>query len=548
LLDLYWGGPERRITGITVRIIAVNAIALVMLMIGIMYLGQYQKSLIEDKLENFRNEVVLISEAISEAALADSASTESFKIDRRQAINIAVRLSKAVRKKIILFDSKGKILARPEELYANEDYFRDVGPHRSLYSIEVLKSMAAFVLDRMPNQKRLPSYPDPGSDLAGDYPDAGEALEGNISISAWLDKEERVFLSAAAPLYKNNTIYGAVLLTREGRDIERYVVEVWVNILKAFGITLVLTILLSIYLSGVIARPLRKLAAAAEGVRKGKLNYNDIPDLGHRYDEIGELSIALRQMTGALWERMDSTAAFAADVAHELKNPLTSLRSAVETAGIVRDDADRDKLMNIIRHDIERMDRLITDISNISRLEADLSRETLEKVNLKALLKQIIDAYKDPLNRQPKDAVLPSDSTQYEGKEIRLHCPGSENLYVWGLDGRLAQVFQNLLSNALSFSPAGGVIVISVQSKDQHIEVTVEDQGPGIPDSKLISIFERFYSQRPAHETYGKHSGLGLSICRQIVEALGGEIFAQNVKDKDGNIAGARFTVLLEQA
>jgi two-component system sensor histidine kinase ChvG len=322
-----------------------------------------------------------------------------------------------------------------------------------------------------------------------------------------------------------------------------------------FGGTLVVTILLSIYLSGLIAKPLRRLMQAAESVRTGKRGDSEIPDLSYRHDEIGELSLVLRSMTQALHERMDSIESFAADVSHELKNPLTSLRSAVETLGVVKGEKDREKLMGIIGHDISRLERLINDISSASRLDAELSRENFERVELWDFLNRIIDLYKDPLKRAYENGPNNKQHVILTDKNVSIRLegdPGSASAYesaqVWGVEDRLAQVFQNVLSNALSFSPEGGQIRVRVSAGKRRVFVNIEDEGPGIPEGKLEAIFERFYSERPAHEDYGMHSGLGLSICKQIITALGGDMSAENIKDLNGRITGARFTVVLNIA
>ena len=535
----------------------VNCIALIFLMIGTLYLGQYQKNLIEAKLETFNAEVALISAAISEGTIDEydkkgatpyDPTIKGFRIDPGKGKAMVRRLSQTLQQRIYLFDDQGNLIADSHKLSGpgGDVYMARLNPpDDTLYTIRILKSMVRFILKFLPDRRILPPYPVIESNMADDYPDARHAIEGNVSFSAWHNKEGGVFLSAAAPLHKNNQIAGALLLTREGHDIETGIGAVWFNIMLAFFATLIVTTLLSIYLSGVIASPLRKLANAAEGVRKGKMKYSDIPDLSHRHDEIGELSIALRQMTQALWDRMDTIERFAADVAHELKNPLTSMRSAVETAMIVKKQGDRDKLMDIIKHDVERLDRLITDISRASRLDAELSREQLEQVDLRAVLETLLDGYKDPLKRSKNADTLRTNTAQVNSVEIRLDFETREEIYVWGLEGRLEQVFQNLLSNALSFSPAGGVVAIHVATSAKNATITVTDQGPGIPPGKLETVFERFYSERPEHESYGRHSGLGLSICRQIIGALNAEIFAQNVTDASGKVSGARFTVIL---
>lgn len=545
LLNLYWGGPERRITGLTLRIIGVNAIALVILLLGILYLGQYQNGLIEARLETFETEVTLISAAISEDAIEES-SFGTF-LNHEKAIGMAKRLSQSASKQIRIFDADGQRLGDSFEGLSPEEirYIEEAGYNsRQLpESIKVLKNMAGFIIGLLPDRRVLPYYPETTSDKAADYPNVPDALSGQVSLSAWYDSRDKIFLSAASPLHQGNTIAGAILITRTGQDIEDDIGGVWLDILRIFAATLVITTLLSIYLSGVIARPLKKLASAAEDVRRGK--GGEIPDLSHRHDEIGELSIVLRDMTNALWDRMDSIENFAADVAHELKNPLTSLRSAIETAFIVKSQTDRERLQKVILHDLDRVNRLISDISRASRLDAELSREAFGTIDLTAALSALFDAYKTPLERSKERSMGEVDIIKIDETELRLNMPKDTAIHVWGLETRLVQVFENLISNAVSFSPEGGVVQIGVSLQGPLIRITVEDEGPGIPENRLDTIFERFYSERPQHEDYGHHSGLGLSICRQIITAHQGRIFAENIKDGTGNVKGARFVVIL---
>ena len=339
LLDLYWGGPERRITGITLRIIGVNAIALLILMLGILYLGQYQNSLINARLQTFEGELDLVTLALSQNAVEDNNDTP--RIDFNSAENMVRKLSQTTRQRIRVFDTYGTLLIDSRTMPNLDDriWIMQDRQRGDLHSIVVLKTMARFILELLPDRRTLPPYPKTTPEQFLTYPDVPEALGGMSSISVWQNDQERIILSAAAPLLVNDQIGGAILLTREATQIEDDIGKVWMDVLKVFLGTLILTTLLSIYLSGVIARPLRKLAKAAEQVRRGQATADDIPDLSHRHDEIGELSIVLRQMTGALWNRMDSIEQFAADVSHELKNPLTSLKSAVETASIVKKPA-----------------------------------------------------------------------------------------------------------------------------------------------------------------------------------------------------------------
>jgi two-component system sensor histidine kinase ChvG len=310
------------------------------------------------------------------------------------------------------------------------------------------------------------------------------------------------------------------------------VLKVRVDILKFFLVALAVTILLSIYLAGTIARPIRRLAAAAERVRRSHKREDAVSGVEDRQDDIGDLARALREMTDALWQRIEAIERFAADVAHEIKNPLTSLQSAVETARRVSDPAQQQKLLKIVEHDVHRLDRLITDISNASRLDAELMRANPEPVDLRAMFETLVDAHQ---------------STTNGGPELVFAAAPGERLVVNGIEGRLVQVFRNLIANAVSFSPEAGTIRIHASREGAFVTVTVEDEGPGIPEGKEEAIFERFYSERPRGETYGTHSGLGLSISRLIVEALGGTIKAENRID-GGDVKGARFVVRLPAA
>jgi two-component system sensor histidine kinase ChvG len=277
---------------------------------------------------------------------------------------------------------------------------------------------------------------------------------------------------------------------------------------------------------------------AAERLRIGHGRADEIPDFTRRRDEIGELSRALREMTAALWLRMDATERFAADVAHELKNPLSSLASAIETLGRVTDPTQQQRLLAIVREDVMRLDRLISDISNASRLDAELSRAEAQPVELLTLLSTLADIHQ----------TATENKGQSEGAPPAIALDVPRGLVVRGIESRLGQVFQNLISNALSFSPPGGTVAVAASRQGGIATVVVEDQGPGIPAAKLDAIFDRFYSERPAGEAFGTHSGLGLSIAKQIVETLGGSIRAENRIDADGKVAGARFVVALPLA
>ena len=314
------------------------------------------------------------------------------------------------------------------------------------------------------------------------------------------------------------------MLSTSNREIEEELRTVRLELIRIFGVTLLVTVLLSLYLASTIARPIRRLANAAQRAR-GRGARIEIPDVTGRNDEIGELAGSLRAMTDALWQRMSAIESFAADVAHEIRNPLSSLRSAVETAARIDDPAKQRQLMAIIQDDVERLDRLITDISDASRLDAELSRLEMSPTDIAAMLRALVDMHETTRAAGSPRIVLdlPADPS---GRGRALVVPGIES--------RLSQIFLNAIANAVSFSPPDGEIRIRAVPDGRAVLVTVEDQGPGIPPDKLTAIFDRFYSERPAGEKFGTHSGLGLSISKQIVEAHRGRIWAENRTDGPG--------------
>jgi two-component system sensor histidine kinase ChvG len=328
------------------------------------------------------------------------------------------------------------------------------------------------------------------------------------------------------------------MLSTQGGDIDKIVAAERRAILRVFGVAAIVTAMLSMLLASTIANPLRRLAAAAVRVRRGVKNREEIPDFSDRQDEIGNLSVALRDMTNALYARIEAIESFAADVSHELKNPLTSLRSAVETLPLARNEESRARLMEVIQHDVRRLDRLITDISDASRLDAELAREDAGRVDLFKLATEIADASREAGHgRKAVDIQVRTGKKGQSGRDFTVS----------GHDLRLGQVLTNLIENARSFVPEDkGRIVITLTRAPRHVVVTVDDNGPGIRVEDIDRIFERFYTDRPSSEAFGQNSGLGLSISRQIVEAHGGRLTAENIAGaKPGEFAGARFVVTL---
>jgi two-component system sensor histidine kinase ChvG len=371
-------------------------------------------------------------------------------------------------------------------------------------------------------------YQDYGPDEGTRYPEVASALLGAPADFVRVDEHNQLVVSVAVPVQRLRAIVGVILLSTAPGDIDSVVSQERWSILRIALIAAAVQIALSLLLAGTIAGPMRRLSEAAERVQTAGNARAEIPDLSDRPDEIGHLSDALRRMTDALYNRIEAIERFAADVAHELKNPLTSLRSAVETLPLAKKPEDRARLNEIIQHDVRRLDRLITDISSASRLDAELARETVETVDVEKLTEAMVGIQKDVAAGRGVNVVM--------GKRL-----GRGPTIITGHESRLAQVLANLIDNAVSFSPEGGAVTVTISTEtDNQIVVTVMDEGPGITGD-VGRIFQRFYTDRPDTESFGNHSGLGLSISKQIVDAHKGTIRAQNRTDR----SGAMFTVAL---
>jgi two-component system sensor histidine kinase ChvG len=356
------------------------------------------------------------------------------------------------------------------------------------------------------------------------------------------DRGETI-VSVAVPIRRFQTVRGALLMSTQGGDIDAIIASERFGLLQVFLIAALVMVVVSVIFAGAIVVPVRRLAEAAERVRRGIKSRQEIPDFTGRSDEIGHLSGALRDMTRALYNRIDAIESFAADVAHEIKNPLTSLRSAVETLPLAKSNDSRARLMSIIQHDVKRLDRLISDISDASRLDAELARADAEPVDIARLLDAVVTLANE--RRLADDA--------YVRLHVEPHPKGRDAFFVAGHDNRLGQVVNNLVDNARSFSAPMGDVRVVLRRTRSDVEIVVEDDGPGIPPHALDRIFERFYTDRPEDQGFGQNSGLGLSISRQIVEAHRGRIRAENrlgPPDEDGEPTrlGARFIVQLPAA
>jgi two-component system, OmpR family, sensor histidine kinase ChvG len=542
---------RRRLSPLTRRILFVNSIPLLMLVAGLLYLDDYRRSLIDTQFRAMLTQGEIIAAALGEAATDVNDEEVGARLTPETARTILRRLVEPTNTHARLFAASGEIVADSRVFGAPGgqvviELLPPPGPPPGPLA-ELANAVYDFVVNWLPRRDNLPRYREILSPRVEDYDEARAALSGETAIRLRAGNGYDMVLSVAVPVQRFKQVLGVLMLSSDSSRVDRNLRSLRFDILKMFVLALGVTFLLSIYLAGTIARPLRRLAVAAERVRRGhglgtgragSLSSGAqpvIPDMSRRGDEIGELSGALKEMTEALWQRLDAIERFAADVSHEIKNPLTSLKSAVETASFVKDPAQQKKLMAIVLEDIARIDRLIGDISSASRLDAELSRAEAQPIDVSSMLQALVEMH--------------IATARDDGPRIELDV-GSRALAVAGLEDRLGQVFRNIIANAASFSPPGGTLRISARqrrdpARGEVVEVVFDDEGPGIPEDKREAIFERFYSERPKGEKFGTHSGLGLSISRQIVNAHGGTISAENRRDANGRVLGARFIVRL---
>lgn len=530
---------------LTQRILAVNVMALAILVGSLLYLGRYQDRLIEAELNGLSMQARMSASAVAEGAvvLDHDESNILSPLLTRLMIRRLVEASKTrtrlydmddvlVADSLILFDPSGKVQAQ------------DLPPPSSTSLFNAVAMSFFDVIDTVTGRKKFPTYPEENVQKGKQYNIVTKSREGELKTQVWSLPKGQLLLSAAAPVQRYKQVLGVVMLTRSDTKIKAAIQEVRHDILKIFVVTLLVTLLLSMYLARTIAQPLRVLAIAAERVRRGQtqkvgpdgsaqmFGEDSIPDFSQRQDEIGDLSVALREMTEALAKRIGAIENFAADVAHEIKNPLTSLRSAVETASRLTDPERQRRLMQVIQDDVDRLDRLITDISRASRLDAEMSRDAVAAIDVTCMLETLVGFYGQEAHSNVTSAEVVLDEGSQTG------------LFVSGVESRLVQVLQNLIMNALSFAPQRSKVVVGARYAENHaVEIYVEDEGPGIPEAKREAIFDRFYSERPKDEKFGTHSGLGLSISKQIIEAHHGRLWAENRTDEKGAIVGARFAM-----
>ena len=548
-------------SSLTRRILFFNIAATVVLVGGILYLNQFREGLIDARVESLLTQGEIIAGAISASASVDTNSITidpekllelqagqsitpvpndedlDFPIDSDRVAPVLRRLISPTRTRARLFDADANLLLDSRHLYSRGQVLRfDLPPVEQ--EATSWSDWIAGTFNRMLQQRNLPVYKEaPGGD-GSIYPEVMNALTGVRGAVVRINERGELIVSVAVPVQRFRAVLGVLLLSTQAGDIDKIVHAERLAIMRVFGVATLVNILLSLLLSSTIANPLRRLAAAAIRVRRGARQREEIPDFAYRQDEIGNLSIALREMTTALYDRIDAIESFAADVSHELKNPLTSLRSAVETLPLAKSEESKQRLTEIIFHDVRRLDRLISDISDASRLDAELARSDSTPVDMQVLLHNMVDISRQI--RSGKKAVeikLTVDSKAGSKPSFMVH----------GHDLRLGQIITNLIENARSFVPENeGRITIKLSQSRGHVSVQVDDNGPGIQAEKIDRVFERFYTDRPEGESFGQNSGLGLSISRQIAEAHGGTLKAENRIDPEtGKVCGARFTLSL---
>lgn len=527
-----------RFRSLTSRVLAVNLLGLAILGAALLYLDRYKQSLIREQLDSLVTQGGIFAAALGEAAVTSSPQ------EGRDFLTVQAR--PMVRRLALHAGLRARLFAANGDIIADSRYFGTAGgkvqvsvlppPPQGRTFLGLVVDVYDWVVRLFPDRRTYPSYKEFVEPRADQYAVTKKALEGGIGRAVQIDESGRLVILVAVPVQRYKQVLGALLLSVNDEGIEKSLRGVRLEILTVFAVVIFVTILLSLWLAGTIARPVRLLAAAADRVRSGHGRESEIPDFTNRGDEIGDLSGSLRDMTQALWTRMEAIESFAADVAHEIKNPLTSLRSAVETAARLDDAEQQQRLMAIILDDVERLDRLITDISDASRLDAELSRADMEPVDIKGLLTTLVEVERIAIEGRSGD-----------GPRLQLDLPEDETFRVVGLEDRIVQVLRNLISNAVSFSPPGGVISLTCGRQGSRIRIVVEDEGPGLPPGKFDAVFDRFYTERPEGEKFGTHSGLGLSISKQIVTAHRGRIHAENV-ERDGRVTGARFIVSLPAA
>jgi two-component system sensor histidine kinase ChvG len=547
-------------SSLTRRILFLNLAGLIALLSGVLYLSQFRAGLIDARVQSLLVQGEIIAGAIAASATVENESINidperllelqagesygpsdealsgiEFPINPERVAPVLRRLISPTKTRARIYDRDGVLIIDSRNLYGRGDVLRFDLPAPNAEKPGFAERTYISVR-RWLSRGDLPRYRELGPANGKGYPEVAEGLSGHDASRVSINDRGEVIVSVAVPVQRFRAVRGVLMLSTQGADIDDMVEAERLAIVKVFLVAGGVMLALSMLLAGTIAGPMRRLADAADRVRRRIRTRVQIPDYTRRRDEIGHLSGSLREMTDALYSRIEAIESFAADVAHELKNPLTSLRSAVETLPRVKTEESRQRLLGVIIHDVKRLDRLISDISDASRLDAELQRQETAPVDMKQMLEALVAV----ANEIRKDNVTVTLSFEQRNAGT-FHVPGH--------DSRLGQVISNLLDNARSFSPPGGNVRVLCRRLRKEIEITVEDDGPGVRPDAMEKIFERFYTDRP-EQGFGQNSGLGLSISKQIVEAHFGRIWVENrtapaAAGEEPRMLGARFVVRL---
>jgi two-component system, OmpR family, sensor histidine kinase ChvG len=499
-------------------IIALNVLGLAILVAGALILNELRRGLVEARIDSLTTQGELIATIIDQAATVGEPEPA---MDATYASLLLQMLANPQNQRARLFDKDGRVIA-------DSDWVADRVELKVLPPARPRDEKGTLKLD-LPKRPR-PTAAEAQQELMAEVQ---AAMRGGRPAGMRRGEDGERAVSVSIPIQHVQAVLG--VLTLEARDVDEIIARERMALIPFILIAVGVTLLSSLLLNTLVAQPVLRLARAADRVRLSRARAISLPDLAGREDELGDLTRSLQDMTHALSERMDAIERFAADVAHEIRNPLTSLRSAVETLDLVKDPAARERLLKILKNDVQRLDRLVTDISNASRLDAELSRDSPKPVDLERLITDVVALYQ---------ATLKPGEVQ-----VRFEAPaGMAPVTVNGREGPLSQIFRNLIDNARSFSPPDKEVVVALARHRDEAIATVADEGPGIPPENLETIFERFYTSRPKGAAFGGNSGLGLSIARQIAEAHGGTLRAANRIDRDGKVVGASFILVLPAA
>lgn len=496
-------------------ILAFNLLGLAILISGALVLNELRRGLVNARIDSLSTQGELIASILNQAATVGEPEPQ---MDAAYATELLQTLSNPKAQRARLFDSKGRLVADSDWM-ADDVQQRDLPPARP---------RDAQGLDLMPKAEP-PSLKERQAALQREV---AVALQGNRYAGLRRNADGDRVVSVSLPIRHVRAVLGVVTL--EASDVDAIIARERAALIPFILIAIAVTLASSFLLNSLVAQPVLRMARAADRVRHGRTRAISLPDLAKRDDEVGDLTRSLEAMTQALSERMDAIESFAADVAHEIRNPLTSLRSAVETLDLVKEANARDRLLSILKNDVQRLDRLVTDISNASRLDAELSRDQPKLVDLGRLVGDVVSTYQNIA--RPGDVKVAFNAHQ-----------GLEAITVIGREVPLGQILRNLIDNARSFSPPGDTVSVGLWRVQDEAIVTVSDNGPGIPPENLETVFQRFYTSRPKGSAFGGNSGLGLSIARQIAEAHGGLLRAENRTGAEGKVLGAMFTLVLPE-